>query len=415
MTLSSHSLTPATAPASLPRRRLLTGSASALAAAGLATFTTGALAQQAAAAAKPLPPYLEGWKDASSMIIHSSNTLETRRSAFGTSVVTPSSQLFVRNNLPPPDAAILADRDAWEIDIGGVKSPRKLTVGELKTMGLDTVAMVLQCSGNGRGYFPNKPSGTGWTVGAAGCVVWSGVPVRAVVQALGGVEKGGIYMTGTGGEKLPDGIDPKTIMVERSVPAAAMQDALLAWEMNGEPIPLAHGGPLRLIVPGFTGVNNIKYIKQLAFTAQESDAKIMSHGYRITPPGGKSDPSQPSVQEMSVKSWINAPLPEDGTLKAGSMAQIQGVAFGGMHAVKGVEVSTDGGKTWNAARLVGPDLGKYAWRQFVLQAKLAPGSHMLASRATDEAGNVQPETRLSNQSGYNNASWADHAVTVSVA
>ncbi len=349
------------------------------------------------------------------MIVHSSNTLETRRSAFGTSVVTPSSQLFVRNNLPPPDAAILANRDAWEIDIGGVKSPRKLTVGELKTMGLDTVAMVLQCSGNGRGYFPNKPSGTGWTVGAAGCVVWSGVPVRAVVQALGGVEKGGIYMTGTGGEKLPDGIDPKTIMVERSVPAAAMQDALLAWEMNGEPIPLAHGGPLRLIVPGFTGVNNIKYIKQLAFTAQESDAKIMSHGYRITPPGGKSDPSQPSVQEMSVKSWINAPLPEDGTLKAGSMAQIQGVAFGGMHAVKGVEVSTDGGKTWNAARLVGPDLGKYAWRQFVLQAKLAPGSHMLASRATDEAGNVQPETRLSNQSGYNNASWADHAVTVSVA
>ena len=162
MTLSSHSLTPATAPASLPRRRLLTGSASALAAAGLATFTTGALAQQAAAAAKPLPPYLEGWKDASSMIIHSSNTLETRRSAFGTSVVTPSSQLFVRNNLPPPDAAILADRDAWEIDIGGVKSPRKLTVGELKTMGLDTVARVLQCSGNGRGYFPNKPSGTGW-------------------------------------------------------------------------------------------------------------------------------------------------------------------------------------------------------------------------------------------------------------
>ncbi len=402
-------------PSSLPRRRLLTGSASALAAAGLASWTSGALAQQAAAAAKPLPPYLEGWKDAGSMIVHSSNTLETRRSAFGTSVVTPNSQVFVRNNLPAPDASIVADRDAWEIDIGGVKTPRKLTVGELKTMGLDTVTMVLQCSGNGRGFFPSKPSGTGWTVGAAGCVVWSGVPVRAVVETLGGVEKGGIYMTGTGGEKLPAGIDPKTIMVERSVPAAAMQDALLAWEMNGVPIPLAHGGPLRLIVPGFTGVNNIKYIKQLAFTAQESDAKIMSHGYRMTPPGGKSDPSQPSVQEMSVKSWINAPLPEDGDVKSGSMAQIQGVAFGGMHAVKGVEVSTDGGKTWKAARLVGPDLGKYAWRQFVLQAKLPAGSHMLASRATDSAGNVQPETRGENQSGYNNTSWADHAVTVNVA
>ena len=396
---------------SLPRRRLLAGSASALAAVGLASWSSGALAQ--AAAAKPLPANL-GWKSAESVIVHSSNTLETKRGAFGTSVITPSDQLYLRNNLPTPDASIVADRDAWEIDIGGVKSPRKVTVGELKTMGLDTVAMVLQCSGNGRGFFPSKPSGTGWTVGAAGCVVWSGVPVRAVVDAMGGVEKGGIYMTGTGGEKLPDGLDPKTIMVERSVPVAAMQDALLAWEMNGEPIPLAHGGPLRLIVPGFTGVNSIKYIKQLAFTAQESDAKIMSHGYRITPPGGKSDPSQPSVQEMSVKSWINSRLPEDGKLKAGT-AQIQGVAFGGMHAVKGVEVSIDGGKTWQAAHFIGPDLGKYAWRQFVLQAKLPAGSHMLASRATDSAGNVQPETRGENQSGYNNTSWIDHAVTVTVA
>ena len=399
-------------PTSLPRRRLLTGSATALAAAGLASWSSGALAQ--AAAAKPLPANL-GWKNADSVIVHSSNTLETKRSAFGTSVITPSDQLYLRNNLPTPDAAIVADRDAWEIDIGGVKNPRKVTVGELKTMGLETVAMVLQCSGNGRGFFPSKPSGTGWTVGAAGCVVWSGVPVRAVVDALGGVVAGGIYMTGTGGEKLPDGIDPKTIMVERSVPAAAMQDALLAWEMNGEPIPLAHGGPLRLIVPGFTGVNSIKYVKQLAFTPQESDAKIMSHGYRMTPPGAKSDPSQPSVQEMSVKSWINSPLPEDGTLKAGRTAQIQGVAFGGMHSVKGVEVSIDGGKTWQAARFVGPDLGKYAWRQFVLQTKLPAGSHMLASRATDTAGNVQPETRGENKSGYNNTSWVDHAVTVTVA
>ncbi|NMM81830.1 sulfite oxidase [Acidovorax sp. SRB_14] len=399
-------------PTSLPRRRLLTGTASALAAAGLATWANGAAAQ--AAAAKPLPAYL-GWKDAGSVIVHSSTTLETRRGAFGTSVITPTDQLYIRNNLPAPDAAIVANRDAWEISVSGVKSPRKLTVGELKALGLETVAMVLQCSGNGRGFFPSKPSGTPWTVGAAGCVVWSGVPVRAVAEALGGVADGMRFMTGTGGEKLPEGIDPKSIVVERSVPAAAMQDALLAWEMNGAPIPLAHGGPLRLIVPGYTGVNNIKYIRQLAFTAQESDAKIMSHGYRMTPPGGKGDPSQPSVQEMSIKSWINGPLPDDGQIAAGAPVQIHGVAFGGLHAVKGVEVSIDGGKTWQAARFVGPDLGKYAWRQFVLQAKLPAGTHTLASRAADTAGNVQPETRGENQSGYNNSSWADHAVKVTAA
>lgn len=396
---------------------MLAGSASALAAAGLASFQSQALAQAgspaAAPAAKPLPAYA-GFKNADAVIVHSSTTIETKRSAFGSSVVTPTNQLYVRNNLPTPPESIVADRDAWAVQIEGVKKPAKLTVGELKKLGLETVTMVLQCSGNGRAFFPSKPSGTPWTVGAAGCVVWSGVPVRDVVKALGGVADGMVYMTGTGGEVLPAGLDPKTVIVERSVPLAALEDALLAWEMNGEPVPLAHGGPLRLIVPGYTGVNNIKYIKQLAFTPKESEAKIMSHGYRISPPGSKGDPSQPSVQEMSVKSWINSPIPEDGQLASG-MVQIQGVAFGGMDAVKGVEVSIDGGKTWKQARLIGPDMGKYAWRQFALLAHLPKGTHTLASRATDVKGNVQPETRGENQSGYNNTSWADHAVTVTVA
>jgi sulfite dehydrogenase len=123
-------------------------------------------------------------------------------------------------------------------------------------------------------------------------VVWSGVPVREVVKALGGVAEGMIYMTGTGGEVLPAGLDPKSVLVERSVPLTAMvEDALLAWEMNGEPVPLAHGGPLRLILPGYTGVNNIKYIKQLALTVKESEAHIMSHGYRISSPAARAIPA----------------------------------------------------------------------------------------------------------------------------
>ena len=398
---------------SLHRRHLLGASLSTLAVTSLATFTRGASAQTPPlAAARQLPAYVN-WKDPASLIVHSSSTLETKRSAFGTSVITPAEQLYIRNNLPAPDSSILTNRDEWEVNIEGVKNPRKLTLAQLKSMGLETVAMVLQCSGNGRGFFPSKPSGTPWTVGAAGCVIWSGVPVRAVVEALGGLDGARPLMTGTGGEKLPEGIDPKSVVVERSVPVAAMVDALLAWEMNGTPISLAHGGPLRLIVPGYTGVNNIKYIKQLAFTSAESDARIMSHGYRITPPGAKADPAQPSVQEMTVKSWINSPNGEGGATAAGLM-QIQGVAFGGLNAVKKVEVSIDGGKSWREARLVGPDMGKYAWRQFVLSARLPAGNYMLASRATDSAGHVQPETRGENVSGYNNTSWADHAVKVTV-
>ncbi len=393
----------------LKRRHLLAGTAGALAAAGLGRWTDAS----AQATAKPLPAYAS-WKDANALIVHSASTLETKRSAFGTSVITPSDQLYVRNNLPAPDASILSDRDAWEIAIEGVRQPRRLTLRELKALGLETVATVLQCSGNGRGFFPSKPSGTPWTVGAAGCVLWSGVPLKTVARALGGVADGMLYVTGTGGEKLPEGVDPKSIIVERSVPLKALADAMLVWEMNGAPLTLAHGGPLRLIVPGYQGVNNIKYIKRLAFTAAETDAKIMSHGYRVTPPGGKADPSQPSVLEMGVKSWINSPHPESGPLAAGAV-QIHGVAFGGVHAVKKVEVSVDGGRTWREARLFGPDLGAFAWRQFVIDATLPPGSHTLASRATDAAGNVQPELRVENVSGYSNTSWADHAVKVNVA
>lgn len=406
---------------SLPRRQMLAGSASALAAAGLATFTRGAAAAGetpvASTTPKPLPAYV-AWKDPTSVIVHSSTTIETRRAAFGSGVITPAEQLYIRNNLPAPDASIVADRDAWEVAIEGVKRPRKLTLRELKTMGLETTAMVLQCSGNGRGYFPSKPSGTPWQVGAAGCVMWTGVPVRVVAEALGGVVPGAGFLTGTGGEKLPEGLDPLSIIVERSVPAVAMTDALLAWEMNGMPISLAHGGPLRLIVPGYTGVNNIKYIKRLAFTAKETEARIMSHGYRISPPGGKGDPSQPSVQEMTVKSWINSPAPASSAEAAGvkaGLVQVQGVAFGGLNGVKRVEVSLNDGKTWSDARFVGPDLGRYAWRQFVLAVNLPAGSYTLASRATDTAGNVQPEQRQENAGGYNNTSWSDHAVKVTVA
>lgn len=409
-----HDTRTSSQPPNTARRQLLTGSASAVAALGLGAFSRSAVAQAAApAAAKPLPAYV-AWKDPAAMIVHTTSTLETKRSVFGTSVITPNEQLYIRNNLPAPGPEVVADRDAWQVAVEGVKSPRTFTVKELKSLGIETTAMVLQCSGNGRGFFPSKPSGTPWQVGAAGCVVWSGVPVRAVVEATGGLVDGVPYMTGTGGEKLPEGVDPKSVMVERSVPKEAMADALLAWEMNGVPIPLAHGGPLRLIVPGYNGVNNVKYIKRLAFTAQQSDAKIQQTGYRMSPPGQKGDPSQPSIWEMAPKSWINTPNADTGPLPAG-VVQIHGVGFGGMHAVRGIDVSVDGGKTWTAARLVGPDLGKYAWRQFVLAVKLPAGTHTLMSRVTDVQGNVQVELAQDNASGYSNSSWRDHAVKVTVA
>lgn len=397
------------------RRGLLAGGATVLAGAALGRAAHAqSPANPGPAALRPtLPPYV-AWKDPEQMIVHTGTTIETKRSAFGTSVITPADRLYIRNNLPAPDVAIVANRDAWSLAVEGVRQPRTLTVAELKSMGLETVAAVLQCSGNGRGYFESRPSGTKWQVGAAGCVIWSGVPVRTVVAALGGVADGARFITGTGGEALPAGVDPKTVVVERSVPLKALDDALLAWEMNGEPVPHAHGGPLRLIVPGYSGVNNIKYVKRLAFTPVETDAAIQRTGYRITPPGTRGDPSFPAVWEMDTKSWINGPAPDAGHVKAGWM-QIHGVAMGGTRALRRVDVSLDGGQTWREARFVGPDLGRFAWRQFVLPVRLEPGQYLLASRAQDAQFNWQAETTPDNGGGFLNSGWRAHALPITVA
>lgn len=394
----------------LARRGLLAGGATALAAAGLGR--AGAQTAPAAPAPGGLPAYV-AWKKPEHMIVHTGTTIETKRSAFGTSVITPADRLYIRNNLPAPDVAIVANRDAWALAVEGVRQPRTLTVAELKTLGLETVAAVLQCSGNGRGYYADKPSGTKWQVGAAGCVIWSGVPVRNVVAALGGLADGARFITGTGGEQLPAGLDPKSVVVERSVPLKALDDALLAWEMNGEPVPHAHGGPLRLIVPGYSGVNNIKYVKRLAFTPVETDAAIQRTGYRLTPPGTKGDPSFPAVWEMDLKSWVNGPTAETGPVQAG-LVQVHGIAMGGTRNLRRIDVSVDGGQNWHEARFVGPDMGRFAWRQFVLPLRLQPGQYLLASRAQDAQFNWQVEASPANAGGFLNSGWRAHVVPLTV-
>lgn len=387
------------------RRTLLLGSAGAMAAVSVLGFTPLAKADEP----KSLPDYA-AWKERNALIVHSTNTMETQRGAIGNGVITASDRLFVRNNLPAPPASVTDNPDVWEVRIEGVKNPRTLTVGDLKQMGVTTVASVLQCSGNGRAFFPHGAGGTQWSVGAAGCIMWTGVPLKDVVEALGGPVEEARYITSTGGETLPDGLDPKTVIVERSVPTRAMESALLAWEMNDEPLTHTHGGPLRMVVPGYYGVNNVKYVKKVAFTENQTDAKIQASGYRIRDVGVKGAPDQPSMWEMNVKSWVTAPLESGKT----GRNMIYGVAFGGTVALEKVDVSVDGGKTWKQARFLGPDLGPYAWRPFVLAADLTAGEHRIVSRATDVEGNTQPEGRVENERGYGHNGWSDHGVTVAI-
>ena len=199
------------------RRHFLIGSAGTVAAAAVGG---SAIAQDAT---DPLPDYV-AWKDPNDFIVHSKQTLETKRAVQGTELITPSDELYIRNNLPAPSEDIVADRDAWEIEIDGVANPGTLTLGDIKTIGVETVVCVLQCSGNGRAFFDHETSGSQWSVGAAGNVVWTGVPVRAVIEAMGGAADGMNFLTGTGGEEIPDGVPKETIQVERRLGDRAGRD-----------------------------------------------------------------------------------------------------------------------------------------------------------------------------------------------
>jgi DMSO/TMAO reductase YedYZ molybdopterin-dependent catalytic subunit/mono/diheme cytochrome c family protein len=300
------------------------------------------------------------------------------------------------------------------LTVKGTSEEGSLSLAEIKNLGRDTTTAVLQCSGNGRAFFEHSPSGSQWSVGAAGCVNWTGVRLSRIAELFGGSTPGMNYLTATGGEVLPPGVDPKSTIVERSIPIEkALNDVLLAWEMNGQPIPITHGGPLRMVVPGYFGCNQIKYVKTIAFTEAQSEAKIQKKGYRFRPLGEGGNPTQPSMWRMPVKSWVNGPGADDTPVLNGTI-HFHGVAFSGERGIKGAEVSMDRGQTWTPAELYGPDMGPNAWRTFRFATDLTAGDYHIVSRATDNEGDVQPPLRDENERGYRYNGWTEAGLDVRV-
>jgi sulfite dehydrogenase len=348
-------------------------------------------------------------KDDDAFIVHDEGIVqaELKRPFIGASLVTPYRLFFVRNHLEPPS---LDGHDTFTITIEGVARPGTITLAELKRMPRVVCPAVLQCAGNGRAYFPNEQSGALWRLGAAGLGLWGGVLLSEVAARFGGPAPGMRFLTVTGSEQVA-----AERRVERSIPISkALRDVLLAFELGGQPLPVAHGGPVRLVVPGYYAVNSVKYPSRVAFTTEESDAPIMATDYRICPVDAeRGNPSHPTCWTMNVKSWITAPL-EDRRLGPGPVT-VTGVALAGEHAIERVEVTTDGGASWNDAALVGPDLGSAAWRQFSFTFHAARGRrYILASRAADSAGNVQPEHLLPNLKGYQANGWREPAITMRI-
>ena len=395
----------------LNRRNFLTGTAALAGMAATASVVPITIANANHTEGKKGLPNFISWKNRDALIVHSDKGIETHRSAIGESLITPNSNIYIRNNMPTMTDTQIGDRKKWKVKIEGVKNPKTFTLAELQKLGHTTMATILQCSGNGRGFFKHKPRGSQWKTGAAACIFWTGVSMKTVVDACGGINSDAVYMTSAGVDHEPTGLDPNKAMIERSVPKKLFKDAMLAWEMNGVPVPNAHGGPLRMITPGYFGINNVKHLGKVAFTNSESSVKYMKKSYRISPIGKKGS-QYPSCWKMPVKSWITRPTNETGTVKAGKV-QIVGVAMGGTKKVRSVKVSIDGGSSWKRAKFIGPDLGKFAWRQFVLETTLTAGKYNIASLASN-GSDQQPELRMENRRGYAHNGWRDHSVQITV-
>jgi sulfite oxidase len=298
--------------------------------------------------------------------------------------ITPLPVFFVRNN----DTIPQIDRDSWTLTIDGlVERSLTITYADLRRLPAVSYVTVLQCSGNGRARFTAQgpePEGIQWHNGAVGNAEWVGVSVRTLFEQAG-VSHTAIQAECIGGDaaRTTRGVEVTKLM----------DDAILAYAINGELLPVIHGGPVRLIVPGWGGINSIKWITGMRLIDHESSSDYNQQKYVIVDEQGHQ---LGKVREITVNSVISNIRP-DQRLTAGATV-VRGYAWA-PNGIERVEISADGGDAWHAARLMA-DLGPRSWRQWEWSWEATPGTHVLASRAMDRAGNVQPETVAYNQQGY---------------
>lgn len=309
---------------------------------------------------------------------------------------TPIGKFFVRNNGQIPDAA--ANADAWKIEIDGeVNNPLSLTLGELrKRFKAVTYRTVLECGGNGRAFFQPTARGNQWTNGGAGCAEWTGVPLSEVLRAAG-LKDSARYTGHYGADPHLSG-DAKLVSLSRGmpIPKAMEQHTLIAFQMNGEPLANIHGGPVRLIVPGWPGSLSHKWLTRIWIRDREHDGSGMggtSYRVPIRPmiPGGKADDSNFRILEsMPVRGIITNPA--NGTrLAAGTRTlDLRGAAWDGDHGISRVDVSIDFGATWTQAKAA-PPKNRYDWVRWTAAVNLpVDGYYEIWVRATDNEGRAQP-------------------------
>jgi DMSO/TMAO reductase YedYZ molybdopterin-dependent catalytic subunit len=329
--------------------------------------------------------------------------------------ITPNDAFFVRyhlSNIPEIDAG------TWKLAIGGdaANDQSLLNFDSLKSLPAVEVVAVNQCSGNRRGLFQPHVPGVEWGYGAMGCARWKGARLKDVLDKVGlKKEAVEIVFNGADGpavEKTPDYI--------KSIPVwKAMEDTtLVAYEMNGQPLPHFNGFPARIVVPGWTGTYWIKHVTSIAAVSKPESGFWMNPAYRI--PLGKfpmvarftsqETATNTPITEMVVNSLITGPAA--GTrVRAGLPVPVSGIAWDGGYGIRTVEVSADG-KTWVPATL-GEDLGRFAFRTFSYRFLPKPGQNTVWARAINKIGQSQTAELIANPAGYHHNVM--HSVTFSAA
>ncbi|MEO9325618.1 molybdopterin-dependent oxidoreductase [Nocardioides sp. C4-1] len=407
-------------------RRSVLASAAAAPIASTVASTVGQAQRPAAAGApsivKPLPP--ERFVDFGTNAEMRWDSVDPRR------YLTPQADLFVRNHTATPtiDAATYRLRVFGD----GLREARSeadavsLSLRDLRRLPRTRLTAVHECTGNGRSFFASQQgqtvSGTAWRLGSVGTVEWEGVRLRTVLRRLG-LDRDAVSIMATG---LDDPFRSGTTdygRVRRPFPVTkGLDDALLAWGANGQPLLPDHGFPLRLVLPGWIGIASIKWLGSLEVATRELTSPWNTTFYRMT--GGDYPADSPPLTVNPVRSAWELPLP--AILAAGRTHTLTGRAWSGAAPIARVDVSLDGGATWRRADLDDRhphghhghhrrDRGDrgHGWTQFSVRwPKPRPGSYQLLARATDRAGRTQPDVSPLNAQGYFFDAVVKHPVTV---
>jgi len=309
--------------------------------------------------------------------------------------VTPNRLFFVRDHFDVPPI----DVTDWQLRVEGcVERPATITWDELTSMPVRSVFATGECAGNGRSFLQPSVHGVQWGAGAIGHAEWTGVPLKLVLERAG-VQTDAVEVVCYGADQGTESDHPEPMNFARGLPLpkALHPDTLLAYRMNGELLDANHGYPLRLLVPGWYGVASVKWLTRIEAVATPFEGYFQTRKYTYQRSVGDRTESA-VVGPMVVKSEIIRPRAGD-VLGIGTN-RVFGVAWAGENAVSAVEISVDGGSTWNDAQLLGPR-SRYSWCLWEYLWDVAqPGEHSILVRAVDSTGAVQPEEHDRLRGGY---------------